>query len=182
MTCKYSHKLLSLLVTLIFFTGSYAQNKTVETSGDILLFAMPAAAIGTALIIGDKEGTWQFTKGFLLNQAVTFGLKLIVDKPRPDMSNNYSFPSGHTSTAFQSASFIQRRYGWKYGIPAFALAGCTAVSRIDANKHDGWDVLGGIVIGVGSTYLFTTAYQKEHLELTFNSNDDTLLLGFKYKF
>ena len=182
MTCKYSHKLLSLLAVLLFFTGSYAQNKTVETSGDILLFAMPAVALGTTLIIGDKEGTWQFTKGFLLNQAVTFGLKLIVDKPRPDMSNNYSFPSGHTSTAFQSASFIQRRYGWKYGIPAYALAGFTAFTRIDANKHDGWDVLGGIVIGVGSTYLFTTAYQKEHIELTFNSSDDNFLLGFKYKF
>ena len=98
------------------------------------------------------------------------------------MSNNDSFPSGHTSTTFQSASFIHKRYGFKYSIPAYALAGFTAFSRINADKHDGWDILAGAVIGIGSSYLFTTEYQKEHMELTFNSQEGTYLLGFKYKY
>lgn len=116
-----------------------------------------------------------------MNQLVTFGLKEIINKPRPDGSNNNSFPSGHTSTVFQSASFIQRRYGWKFGAAAYALAGFVGYTRIEADKHDGWDVLGGIVIGVGSTYIFTTPYQKEHFELTFNSTQGDYLIGFKYK-
>ncbi len=92
------------------------------------------------------------------------------------------FPSGHTSTTFQSASFIQRRYGWKYGIPAYALAAFTGYSRINAQKHDGWDVLAGAVVGIGSSYLFTTPYQKEHMELTLSSWQNQRLLGFTYKF
>lgn len=157
------------------------QNETLKTTGDVLVVALPITVITTTLIIGDKKGSWQFAKGLALNQLVTFGLKEIINKPRPDGSNNNSFPSGHTSTAFQSASFIQRRYGWKYGAAAYALAGFIGYTRIEADKHDGWDVLGGIVIGVGSTYIFTTPYQKEHFELTFNSAQGDYLIGFKYK-
>ncbi len=158
------------------------QSKGIETTGDILLFALPITALSTTLIINDKEGTWQFAKGLLLNEAITYGLKIAVHKPRPDGSNNHGFPSGHTSTTFHSASFIFHRYGWEYGIPAFALAGFCSYTRIDADKHDGWDILGGIVIGIGSTYLFTTAYEKEHFELTFNSDENNYLVGIIFKF
>jgi membrane-associated phospholipid phosphatase len=184
----------SLLLLSIFFYSifSFSQNnteeltsgqQTVSTIGDVLLFGMPIAAGLTTIIIKDKEGSWQFAKGFLVNQALTIGLKAIVQKPRPDLSNNNAFPSGHTSTTFQSAAFIQKRYGWKYGIPAYALAGFTAYSRIAAKKHDGWDVAAGIVIGVGSSYLFTTPYQKEHFELSFDRTQyNDYLVGITYKF
>jgi len=175
-------KLLILSVLLISSHLSFSQNKTLETSGDVLLFVMPAVALGSTLIKGDKKGTWQFTKGFVVNQALTMGLKVIIDKERPNMENNDSFPSGHTSTTFQSASFIQKRYGWKYGIPAYLLAGITGYSRIDSDHHDFTDVLAGAVIGVGSSYLFTTPYQQEHMELTFSSGNGNYLLGFKFKF
>ena len=118
----------------------------------------------------------------MLTEALTYGLKYGIDKERPDKSNEHSFPSGHTSTTFQSAAFIHKRYGFKYSIPAYALAGFTGFSRINAKKHDGWDVFVGAVIGIGSSYLFTTEYQKEHLELTFNSEDGDYLFGFNYKF
>ena len=158
------------------------QNKSVQTAGDIVLVALPISAITTTLILGDKKGSWQFAKGFAVNQLLSFGLKEVIDKERPDGSNNNSFPSRHTSTTFQSASFIQRRYGWKYGFAAYALAGFTAYSRLESDKHDGWDILGGIVIGVGSTYIFTTPYQKEHFELTFSSDRGDYTIGFKYRF
>jgi membrane-associated phospholipid phosphatase len=186
-------KLKSLLPLALFIYSifSFSQNNTVEltsgqktvsTIGDILLIGMPLATGLTTILINDKEGSWQFAKGFLVNQALTIGLKSIIQKPRPDFSNNNAFPSGHTSTTFQSASFIQQRYGWKYGIPAYALAGFTAYSRIEGKKHDGWDVAAGIVIGIGSSYLFTTPYQKEHFELSFNSSENNYSIGFKYKF
>lgn len=184
-------KVIVILAFLFYSNLSFSQNSTVEltsaqktvtTIGDVLLFGMPLAAGLTTIILKDKEGSWQFAKGFLVNQALTIGLKSVVRKPRPDFSNNYAFPSGHTSTTFQSASFIQQRYGWKYGIPAYALAGFTAYSRIEGKKHDGWDVAAGIVIGIGSSYLFTTPYQKEHFELSFNSSENNYSLGFKYKF
>jgi len=160
----------------------YGQNKTVQTSGDVLLFVMPATALTGSLIAGDHEGTWQFAKGFALNQAVTIGLKYAINKDRPYNNGVRGFPSGHTSTTFQSAAFIQKRYGWSYGIPAYILAGYTGYSRIEAQKHDGWDVLAGAVVGIGSAYIFTSPYQREHMQLSFANDEDSYSLGFVYKF
>ena len=138
--------------------------------------------LGTSFIVGDEKGAWQFTKGLLLTAGVTYGLKLSINKQRPDMSNNNSFPSGHTSTVFHSAGYIHRRYGFKYSIPSYLLAGFTAASRIDSKKHDIIDVLVGAAIGLGSNLLFTTEYQQKHMEISFNSSEGNYLLGFTYKF
>ena len=180
-------KLLISLILLfaVLFDGNnnlLGQNKTIQMTGDVLLFSLPAAALTGSLITKDYQGSWQFTKGALLNQAVTFGLKYAINKERPYNNGSRGFPSGHTSTTCQSAAFIQKRYGWKYGIPAYVLAGFTGYSRISAQKHDGWDVLAGAVVGVGSAYLFTSPYLKEHMELTFASDSDGFALGFIYKF
>lgn len=176
---------LTFIVSFLFLISTRqlsAQNKAIESTGDVILFALPVTTLASTFFIGDTKGSWQFTKSLLLTEAFTYGLKYSVNKQRPDMSNDNSFPSGHTSTTFQSASFIHIRYGFKYSIPAYALAGFTAFSRIDAQKHDGWDILAGAIIGIGSSYLFTSEYQKEHMELTFNSQDDNYLIGFTYKF
>tara|TARA_R110002126_G_scaffold55819_3_gene149653 strand:+ start:14907 stop:15482 length:576 start_codon:yes stop_codon:yes gene_type:complete len=155
---------------------------TTQTIGDIVLFTLPIATLGSTFIIGDKKGAWQFTKGLLVTGAVTYGLKLGVNKQRPDMSNDNSFPSGHTSTTFHSAGFVHKRYGFKYAIPSYLLAGFTAASRIDSKKHDILDVLAGAAIGLGSNLLFTTEYQQDHMQLTFNSNNKEYSIGFRYKF
>ena len=177
--------LLIVLITSLLLIGSnnlLGQSRTIQSSGDVLLFALPASALTSSLILKDYKGTLQFAKGFAVNQAITIGLKYATDKKRPFNNGDRAFPSGHTSTTFQSAAFIQKRYGWKYGIPAYALAGFTGYSRINAQKHDGWDVLAGAVVGVGSAYLFTTPYQREHMELTFSNDEKSFALGFVYKF
>ncbi len=156
--------------------------KTIETLGDVVLIALPIATLGSTFIIGDKKGPWQFTKGLLLTEAVTYGLKWSINKQRPDFSNSNSFPSGHTSTTFHSAGFIHRRYGFKYSIPAYVLAGFTAVSRIEANRHDVLDILAGTAIGLGSNLIFTTPYHKEHFQLTYKSSKDGFLIGLTFKF
>ncbi len=155
---------------------------TTQKVGDVILIALPAATLGTSFIIGDEKGAWQFTKGLLLTVGVTYGLKYAVNKPRPDMSNDNSFPSGHTSTVFHSAGYVHRRYGFKYAIPSYALAGFTAASRIDSKKHDILDVVAGAAIGLGSNLLFTTEYQQEHMELTYSNFEGNHMIGFTYKF
>ncbi|WP_256867462.1 phosphatase PAP2 family protein [Winogradskyella forsetii] len=138
--------------------------------------------MGTSFIVGDEKGAWQFTKGLLLTTGVTYGLKLGINKQRPDMSNDNSFPSGHTSTVFHSAGYVHRRYGFKYAIPSYVLAGFTAASRVDSKKHDILDVVAGAAIGLGSNLLFTTEYQQEHMELTYTNFEGNHLVGFRYKF
>jgi membrane-associated phospholipid phosphatase len=153
-----------------------------EKIGDVVVFALPITTLAVSFIADDKKGAWQFTKGLLLTLGVTYGLKYYIDKQRPDKSDNNSFPSGHTSTVFQSAGFLHRRYGFKYAIPSYVLAGFTATSRIDSKKHDILDIIAGAAIGLGSNLLFTTAYQQKHMELTYSNFDGNHMAGFKFKF
>lgn len=189
--CRNFFKFRFLLLFILFVLGFNAKataqfikplNPNIKTSGDVIVYALPASALATTLIVGDTKGTWQFAKGFVMNQAVTYVIKTVINKKRPYHHGDHAFPSGHTSTTFQAASFIHARYGFKYSIPAYLLAGWTAFSRLNAQKHDGYDILGGIVVGVGSTLLFTSRYEKEHMQLTFSSSEDSYLLGFTYKF
>lgn len=159
--------------------------KTVEGIGNIAQFIPTAASIAALFIFKDKKGAWQFAKAFTVDLATTYALKYIINKPRPEgATDGHAFPSGHVAFAFQGASFLQRRYGWKYGIPAYIVSGFVTYSRLDGynDRHDGWDVLAGAVVGVGSTYLFTTPYEKKHLELSFNERNDSYLLGLEFKF
>jgi len=109
----------------------------------------------------DDKGRTQFYYSFFTNLAVTYALKDTINKPRPEGHGDYAFPSGHTSTAFQGESFMQRRYGWKYGVPAFVCAAYVGWGRIEgeSDKHDTTDVLGGAAIGILSSLYFTTRYK-----------------------
>ena len=83
----------------------------------------------------------------VLNTVMTAGLKLAVDRTRPDQGR-YSFPSGHTSATFATATVLQRQLGWKIGAPAYAIATYVGASRMTENRHFASDVIFGAAIGV----------------------------------
>ena len=139
-----------------------AQRKAVERSGDVLVFATPVASLVTTLVMKDYEGLKQAAFSGATALATTYALKYIVQKQRPDQSNNLSFPSGHSTVSFTGAAFLQHRYGWKFGIPAYALSTYVAWSRVYGKKHDYWDVLAGAAIGIGSAYIYTRPFAKKH--------------------
>lgn len=136
--------------------------KNVRTSGDVFAAALPATCLATVLILQDWEGLKQGALAGVTTVGVSYALKYIVDKERPDKSDNGSFPSLHTSASFTGAAFLQRRYGWKWGIPAYVAASYVGWSRTYAKKHDWWDVAAGAALGVGSAYLFTRPFARKH--------------------
>jgi len=77
---------------------------------------------------------------------------------------------------------MQRRYGWKFGIPFYLLAGYVGWSRVYADRHDYWDVLGGAGIGVGCSYLFARRYEENKVEMSFKKSRDVYMIEFGYKF
>lgn len=176
--------LLSSLLTYGQVEPLTSCQKSHKTGGDVLLGAMPALALSSTLIWKDgQKGAYQFTKALAGTIALTSGLKLIVHKERPNGENNHSFPSGHTSVAFASAAFVQKRYGWEFGIPAYLLAGYVGYTRIEANKHDFVDVLAGAAIGVGMSYLFTKRYdEKKKLGISSGFIENIPTIGLTYKF
>lgn len=70
----------------------------------------------------------------------------------------HAFPSGHAAIAFGSAAFIQRRYGWHPGIPAYLVAAYVGWLRIETDDHDAADVIGGTAVGIISSYLLTKPF------------------------
>ncbi len=188
-------KFTTLLLLLFTFQLSIGQEidspeeirieRKIERIGDYAQFAPTAVSLITVIAKKDEKGFWQLSKSVGANLTATWILKYAIDKPRPEgRTDGHAFPSGHTSFAFQGASFLQRRYGWKYGIPAYAVASYVAYSRLEGlnERHDGWDILAGAAVGIGSTYLFTSPYMEEHFELSFKSGDGSYSLGMVYKF
>lgn len=95
-------------------------------------------------------------KSELLMTALVSSLKYTTHVLRPDSSNYYSFPSGHTAQAFAAATFLQKEYGhlsiW-YTIGGYGVATTVGALRILNNKHWISDVLVGAGIGILSTNL-----------------------------
>lgn len=79
--------------------------------------------------------------------AMTHAVKFVVRRRRPD-GGPYSFPSGHTSAAFATATTLQRELGWDVGIPAYVVASYIGTSRAAGNKHYVSDLVVGAAIGI----------------------------------
>ena len=50
---------------------------------------------------------------------------------------------------------MRERYGWGYGVPAYALASFVGYSRVESRQHYAPDVIAGAAIGILSSCLFT---------------------------
>lgn len=153
-------KISNKLVGLGFVAGmafSPMATADVQRTGDILQILIPAIAYGTTFYLDDKEGRTQFHKSFATTFGVTQLLKHTVSKKRPD-GGDKSFPSGHTSAAFQGASFIHERYGFQKAIPAYIGAAYVGYSRVKSDKHHVEDVIAGAALGIIANKYFTTRY------------------------
>ena len=149
--------------TLSFPDCAYSDSDLQKT-GDVLAIALPLTAFGTTFYYDDPEGRAQFLKSIATSTLLVYASKETISKIRPgdwDEDSGKSYPSGHTQSAFSGASFLQTRYGYKFGIPAYLLAGLTAYSRVDAQAHFLDDVMIGASIGMLCNWYYTTPYSKK---------------------
>ena len=99
-----------------------------------------------------------------INLGFTYAIKYSVNRTRP--FNTYpdivkksegggpSFPSGHASGAFATATILSLEYPkWYVIAPSFLWAGTVGYSRMVLGVHYPSDVLGGAIVGAGSAYL-----------------------------
>ncbi len=151
--------------TLLCFASvrwAYADDG-VQLAGNILTYALPAIIAGLTLSHRDSKGALEFGESAALTLGVTYALKYSIKEERP-IGGPHSFPSAHSSFAFSSAEFLRKRYGWEYGVPAYAVASFIAYSRVECRAHHPHDVIVGAAIGIISSYIFAKPYKGWQIE------------------
>jgi membrane-associated phospholipid phosphatase len=169
------------LIVIIITLSTYSSHsqKIIRDIGDYVQIGLPLTGLGLSLATKDKEGTYQLLKSFVLQTGTTHLLKRVVKRDRPS-GGSHSFPSGHTSLSFMGSTFLWKRYGWKYGVPATLAASFVGYSRfgIDDPVHHPSDVIAGAVLGVLSSLIFT---KERESGSSIEIKGDTTYVGVNFK-
>lgn len=153
-------QVLAILLVLCCLSA-HASDNFVKKSTDVLCLLPDATALGVAIAKHDTEGLKQLGLSTATCLAVNYGLELCIKKDRPDGTGHHAFPSTHTAVAANGTTFLWKRYGWQWGVPAAVVSSYVAWGRVHTDRHDWWDVLGGAAIGVGTAFIFTRPFVKD---------------------
>jgi membrane-associated phospholipid phosphatase len=139
----------------------------VSNSEVYIVIGTPAILATTGLLTDDSKmirNAVVLLAGEAINTGLILALKYSVNRDRPYLTypditqkisvGTPSFPSGHTSSAFATATSVSLAYPkWYVIAPSFTWAGAVSYSRMHLGVHYPTDVLAGAVIGAGSAYL-----------------------------
>lgn len=137
-----------------------------ELPGDVIMILVPVAGYAIAKFKDDEEGEKQLLRsvaaGVVAHSIVSFAFNYTSWGKRPD-GGSHAFPSGHVAFVTSGAAFLQDRYGWKYGVPAYLLSGYVAWVRVDTGHHRWRDAIGGGALAFGASKLFVTPQHATHI-------------------
>lgn len=154
------------------------KNKYLElnaSSVTALSIGVPAGIAIAGFISHNKElqkDAVYMGGSYIVSALITQSVKRIVDRQRPfekysfiakrdDEKGGLSFPSGHTSAAFATATSVAVRYRkWYFVVPAYTFAASVAWARMYQGVHYPTDVFTGAVVGAGSAWLSYKAQKK----------------------
>jgi membrane-associated phospholipid phosphatase len=139
-------------------TRAYLEGSPIEGLTDVGSFygsAYAALSLTAGLAIAGTLGhrssltdaAVDLGKSLAVTGAIVWITKLSVNRTRPS-GGSLSFPSGHTAVAFTTSTVLEQHFGWRVGIPAYAMAALTGLARMEDNNHFFSDVIAGATIGL----------------------------------
>lgn len=141
--------------------------KIITNSAVPISVATPIIIYSVGLIKQDstiKKQAIFIGETFLVSAFVTTALKHSIKRERPfdtcsdidkaTSAPGYSFPSGHTSTAFATATSLSMAYPkWYVIAPSLVWASAVGYSRMHLGVHYPTDVFAGALVGSGCAYI-----------------------------
>ncbi|SMC89919.1 phosphatase PAP2 family protein [Pedobacter africanus] len=156
---------------LIDLAGSRTPAKTgffmfLSKHNDVVNVGVPLGLLAGGIIADDKkmrQNALYVASSSAVNALVTMLIKKVVKRPRPFLANfkiqavyqpsHYSFPSGHTSTSFTTATALSQAYPkWYVVVPSYLWAGSVSFSRLYLGVHYPTDVAAGALLGTGTAF------------------------------
>lgn len=119
-------------------------------AGDLLGSGVAGVLIagGQALFDSDENNYQSHARALVYTTLITWTMKYSFGRQRPNGSDSHqSFPSGHTSTSFATATSLAYAYGWKAAVIAYPIAGFVGLSRLADDAHWASDLVGGAFVG-----------------------------------
>ncbi|MFV0469413.1 MAG: phosphatase PAP2 family protein [Dysgonomonas sp.] len=127
-----------------------------------------------------RDRTLVVATSFLIMGATVQTMKTSFAIERPDHSNNHSFPSGHTATAFVGAHILFKEYKdvspW-IGVGGYVIASATGVMRVFNKKHWISDVVVGAGVGIMSAEIGYMLLPIWHNVLGIKEKDKSLVIA-----
>lgn len=141
----------AIVLVGIFLTVAVTE-RSAERYGDRLQVALPVMAWGCEALNGRAA---EYLLRYVVMFTAAHGSKRVLGDAafniRPD-GGGHGFPSAHTSTAVLGASSLVHEclggHPFVQGATIIA-AGFVGASRIEAERHDIWQVLAGALLGWG---------------------------------
>jgi membrane-associated phospholipid phosphatase len=131
--------------------GSSTVGDVGEIAGGLYVVAPAVAGLLIAGHYSNNDRFHSFTYSLAQGETIALGLveglKFAVGRPRPDGSDNRSFPSAHAASSFMIASLLYRYYGRTAGIIGYSAATFIAASRVRKDSHWASDVAAGATLG-----------------------------------
>jgi membrane-associated phospholipid phosphatase len=162
--------------------------KTITNSVNPISLGLPIGLIIGGKISHNKKLVWngaELATATVLNGGFTSTLKISIHRERPFITHptditkytkagSYSFPSGHTSMAFCTATSVSLMYPkWYVIVPAYLWAGSIGYSRMYLGVHYPSDVLAGALVGTGTS--IGTHYLFNYIKNQRSSKDKVML-------
>jgi membrane-associated phospholipid phosphatase len=160
---RWLHSINTHTTPFLSHTSTFLSNSTAY-----IAVGVPVILLGAGYLSNDQkltEGGWYVGSSLVISSIFTLSAKYIVNRPRPYITYpNYfdprglegspSFPSGHTSLAFSTATSLSLyNPKWYVIVPSFTWAAAVGYSRLNEGVHYPSDVFAGALFGAGSAWL-----------------------------